>query len=94
MPRQVNKLPKNLSKLPPGKHADGNNLYLNVTAGGARHWSFRVMRNGGAHEFGLGALADVSLAQARRKAAELRTKLVMDGVMPVPRRITAKPRRS
>lgn len=84
-------MPKNLSKLPPGKHADGNNLYLNVTAGGARHWSFRVMRNGRAHEFGLGSLADVSLAQARRKAAELRTRLVMDGIMPVPRRATAKP---
>lgn len=91
MPRQVNKLPKNLGRLPPGKHADGNNLYLNVTPGGARHWSFRVMRDGRAHEFGLGALADVSLAQARRKAAELRTRLVMDGIMPVPRRVAAKP---
>ena len=40
----------------PGRHADGGNLYLNVTASGAKSWVFLYVRSGRQREMGLGPL--------------------------------------
>lgn len=56
----------------PGRHADGGNLYLNVTPSGARSWVFLYMRAGRQREMGLGSALDVGLAEARELAAEHR----------------------
>ena len=68
----------------PGLYADGGGLYLQIKAVGARSWVFRY-RIGGRktpRDLGLGSAADVSLADARQKAAEMR-KLTADGVDPI-----------
>jgi integrase len=67
-----------LDKKPDGLHGDGNNLYLKVQDDGAsRSWIVRYQRNGKATDMGLGSLGDLSLAQARRMAAEARSLLAM-----------------
>lgn len=53
----------------PGMHGDGAGLYLNVKATGARSWVLRTSIDGRRREIGLGAFPDVSLAQARNRAA-------------------------
>lgn len=62
----------------PGFYSDGGGLYLRVTSAASRAWVYRYRVNGRKtpRDMGLGPLADVSLAKAREKAAELRkTKL-------------------
>ncbi len=56
----------------PGKYEDGQGLRLVVSPSGARKWVFRFMRAGKRVEMGLGSATDVSLAQAREKAADAR----------------------
>lgn len=71
MARTFNRLNDRQAKskgLKPGLHADGGNLFLQVTASGARSWVFRFKRNGKARDMGLGSLTAVSLAEARQKA--------------------------
>ena len=58
-----------------GRHADGGNLYLNVTKTGARSWVFMFKLAGKQREMGLGTLRDVPLARARELAAEARQTL-------------------
>ena len=58
-----------------GVYGDGAGLCLNVTAGGSKSWLFRFMQGGKAHWMGLGSYPDVSLAEAREKAAECRKQL-------------------
>lgn len=65
-----------------GRYADGGGLYLRVTADGRKSWAFRFMRAGRAREMGLGAVAGVSLADARQKAAEAR-RLLAEGKDPI-----------
>ncbi len=65
-----------------GRHADGGNLYLNVTTTGARSWVFMWMRDGRQREMGLGPAWDVSLAKAREIAAQHRQTL-RDGFDPL-----------
>jgi integrase len=55
-----------------GLYPDGGGLYLQVTGNGARSWVYRYMLGGKAREMGLGSYRDVSLAEARKKAAECR----------------------
>jgi integrase len=57
---------------PPGKYADGGGLSLIVTSPTARSWKFLWKVSGKRHEMGLGSLSAVSLAEARRLAAEAR----------------------
>lgn len=66
----------------PGRYADGNGLYLQVGKTGGKSWLLRYMLNGKAREMGLGALADVSLSEAREKAADAR-KLLKGGCDPL-----------
>jgi integrase len=67
----------------PVRHADGNGLYLHVTAPGLAKWSLRYMLNGKAREMGLGAAPrgedrkarGVSLKDARAAAKAARVKI-------------------
>jgi integrase len=79
----------------PGRHSDGNGLYLLVKPSGSRSWVLRVQHNGRRRDLGLGtaitALIDVdipvqkrkslTLAQAREKA-RLARELVKAGMDP------------
>jgi len=56
----------------PGRHADGGGLYLQICRNGGRSWVFRFMLQGRAREMGLGSANDLSLAEARKRAAECR----------------------
>ena len=53
---------------PPGRHCDGNGLYLFVQPSGTRSWIQRLLVRGRRREFGLGSVALVPLAKAREKA--------------------------
>ena len=57
-----------LRSAPPGRHADGNGLYLFVQPSGTRSWIQRLVVRGRRREIGLGSLALVPLAEAREKA--------------------------
>jgi integrase len=65
-PLQVSRIKKS------GRYSDGNGLYLYVGKTGGRSWAFLYTREGKARELGLGAVSDVSIADARAEAAELR----------------------
>ena len=53
---------------PPGRHADGNGLYLFVQPTGTRSWVQRLVIRGRRRELGLGAATLVPLAKAREQA--------------------------
>jgi len=57
---------------PPGRHADGNGLYLNVMPSGSRSWVLRLMVQGRRQDIGLGAFPLVGLAEAREEALQMR----------------------
>lgn len=77
------------SKTARGYYADGGGLYFRVSAFDTRSWAFRFAMLGKAREMGLGAYPDVSLAEARERAAEAR-RLLRDGVDPIEARKAAK----
>lgn len=60
----------------PGRHADGlNNLYLSISPNGGKRWVFFYRWQGKRKEMGLGGVANVSLAEARKLAHEARQLL-------------------
>ena len=63
-----------LKKLPPGMHSDGGGLYLEVQESGSRSWILRTTVRGKRKDIGLGGLSTKSLSEARKEAAELRTR--------------------
>ena len=67
----------------PGRHADGNGLYLFVRDTGSRHWVQRITIHGRRRELGLGPYPVVSLANARDVALDNR-RTVRDGGDPAP----------
>ena len=71
-----------LRSAPPGRHADGNGLYLFVQPSGTRSWIQRLVVRGRRRELGLGSLALVPLAEAREKALVNR-KLAREGGDPL-----------
>ena len=74
---------------PPGRHCDGNGLYLFVQPSGARSWVQRLVIRGRRRDFGLGSVALVSLAEAREKARANR-KLAREGGDPLAERRRAR----
>lgn len=66
----------------PGKYCDGGGLWLEVKATGARRWFFRCTVNGKRREPGLGTYPDVTLDEARQKAAARRAQ-VKNGLDPL-----------
>ncbi|WP_373502230.1 tyrosine-type recombinase/integrase [Aestuariivirga sp.] len=81
----------------PGRHADGNNLYLFISPNGGKRWTFFYRFGKTAdgkplrREMGLGGAArgQVSLAEAREKALEAR-KLLSAGADPLEARKAAE----
>ena len=67
---------------PPGRHADGNGLYLFVQPTGTRNWIQRLVVRDRKRELGLGSVAPVSLAEARQNALANR-KLAREGGDPL-----------
>ena len=67
-----------------GLYLDGGGLYLQVAASGQRSWIFRFRMGGRttARDMGLGSLTNVSLSEARVKAAAARKQL-SDGIDPI-----------
>jgi integrase len=76
----------------PGLYSDGAGLYLRVGRGGAKSWAFRFMLRGKAREMGFGGLTKVSLADARKKAADAR-RLLSEGCDPLAQREDAEKQR-
>lgn len=74
-----------------GHYGDGGGLYLKVAEGGGRSWQFRYRPRGTGKTvwLGLGAERDVTLAEARQKAAQCR-KLLAEGKDPLGERKAAK----
>lgn len=68
-----------------GRHGDGRGLYLLVKETGARSWMLRVQVNGRRRDIGLGSITDLSLSEARDKAALLR-KIARAGGDPIKER--------
>ena len=66
----------------PGLYPDGGNLYLQVGPSGSKSWLFRFTLNGRARAMGLGALSDISLAEARSLAGVCRRQL-HEGIDPI-----------
>jgi integrase len=64
-----------------GLHADGNGLYLSVSASGAKSWRLIYQFRRQRRELGIGTVLAVSLADARTRALEAR-KLLEDGQDP------------
>lgn len=64
-----------------GLHSDGGGLYLRAT-GTRRRWVFMFTRHGRRREMGLGSVAVVSLAEARKLASAARSELA-DGRDPI-----------
>lgn len=73
----------------PGRHADGDGLYLIVDPSGAKRWLFMFRRDGKLKEMGLGGLSSVSLAEARERAGEAR-RVLATGRNPIEERKAAK----
>ena len=74
---------------PPGRHADGNGLYLYVQPSGTRSWIQRLAVRGRRRELGLGSVALVSLAEAREQALANR-KIARSGGDPLAERRRAQ----
>ena len=68
-----------VKSLGPGRHADAHGLYLLVKESGSRSWVLRMQTEGRRRDFGLGSLRDVSLAEARDAAADLRRQVRRGG---------------
>jgi integrase len=69
----------------PGLYPDGAGLYLQVTSETAKSWVLRYSLRGKAREMGLGSLRKVSLAEARRKAADCH-RLLEEHIDPIEHR--------
>jgi integrase len=76
----------------PGMYADGGNLLLQVSPGASglsKSWIFRYQVGHRERSMGLGSLSVVSLAEARRKAADARA-LRQRGIDPLDHRNASK----
>ncbi|MGM1051044.1 MAG: tyrosine-type recombinase/integrase [Pseudomonadota bacterium] len=69
----------------PGRYSDGSGLYLMIPKKGAPYWMHRYTLAGKRRELTLDKCGDLSLADARLKAAEAQ-KAIRDGVDPVEER--------
>ena len=88
MARALNKLTAEaagaISK--PGRHSDGGNLYLAISADGRRRWTFLYTWKGSLREAGLGAASAGGRRRWRRKRAKKAAEgraLVRAGIDPI-----------
>ena len=75
--------------LGPGKYSDGQGLWLVKRDKDAGKWILRVVVSAKRREMGLGRWPDVSIAEARERAATAR-KALRDGVDPIQARAKSK----
>lgn len=68
---------------------DGGGLYLRVSPTGSKAWVFRFQLDGKRRDMGLGPYPDISLAEARRKAAEHRNQR-RDGIDPLDAKVAQR----
>jgi integrase len=73
----------------PGRHADGNGLYLVVDPNGAKRWVLRTVIKRKRCDIGLGGFSLVTLAEAREEAIRLR-KAARKGADPLAERRQAR----
>ena len=73
----------------PGRHGDGNGLFLVTTRPGTASWVGRVQKNGRRRDFGLGSFTDVGASIARERIVALRAQLA-EGLDPVAERQKAR----
>ena len=73
----------------PGRHGDGDGLYLHVASSGSKSWVQRIVINERRRDIGLGSYLTVSLAQARSLAADNRSA-VAEGRDPLAEKWEAK----
>ncbi|WP_313473003.1 tyrosine-type recombinase/integrase [Brevundimonas sp.] len=90
MARQVNRLTATQVKTlrAPGRHADGNGLYLVVDPAGGRRWVLFYQSAGKRREMGLGSVGEVTLAEAREAARQAKG-LARTGTDPIEARKAA-----
>ncbi|MEO0938560.1 MAG: integrase arm-type DNA-binding domain-containing protein [Pseudomonadota bacterium] len=77
--------------LGPGKHFDGQGLMLVKRSKATGNWILRLVHEGRRREMGLGRWPDVTIAEARERAAMARFK-VRDGIDPIALRKAARRR--
>src|ERR1700736_4928047 len=65
-----------------GLYADGKGLYLRIGPSGAKSWIYRYRSAGQRHDLGLGPYPDITLADARERAAQQR-RLRLNGHDPL-----------
>jgi len=75
----------------PGKHSDGNGLYLLVKPNGNRSWVLILIGGGRRREMGLGTPEVVPLSAARKLAAEAKAAFA-EGRDPIAERVEARPK--
>jgi integrase len=80
---------KSVERAKPGRHADGQGLYLLVSGTGSKSWMLRVQVCGRRRDIGLGSIAELGLAEARDRARELR-RVAKSGRDPIAARDKAK----
>ncbi|WP_260482374.1 tyrosine-type recombinase/integrase [Sphingomicrobium flavum] len=73
---------RQIDRAAPGRHSDGEGLYLLVGPTGARSWVLRVQVEGRRRDIGIGSVAQYGLAEARDRARELR-KAAKEGRDPI-----------
>lgn len=73
----------------PGRHSDGDGLYLIVDKSGAKRWAFIFRWRGKLKEMGLGGLSRVSLSDAR-EAAQVARRQLQTGCNPIDARKLAR----
>lgn len=73
----------------PGRHFDGDGLYLQIGPNGGKAWLLRYQINGRERYMGLGAVKDFTLAEARERARKAR-QLLADGIDPIEARLAAR----
>ena len=78
-----------VKNLGPGKHPDGQGLWLVKRSKEAGKWILRLSISGNRREMGLGRWPDVSIAEARERAGEAR-RLLRDGLDPIAEREKSK----
>jgi len=76
----------------PGRHSVGDSLYLNVSAGNSKCWSWHYRVEGKRREAGLGSYPVVSLKEARKKKDALKVE-VANGNDPLAEREAEKAER-
>lgn len=72
-----------------GYYLDGAGLYFRVSRVDSRLWTFRFTRDGKSRDMGLGPYPEVSLKEARERAASARA-LLRDGIDPIDHRRAAR----